>query len=89
MAKGIVRRCLEGDHIQSLTRTRSARKSGAAVKDALSKLRMVECAWSMEQRRKQGSFAVVKDALSKLRIVECALSMEQRGSERNIDRLQK
>jgi hypothetical protein len=58
------------------------RKQGsvAAVKDAISKLRMVECALSMEQRRKQGRFAAVKDAISKLRMVECALSMEQRRS---------
>jgi len=41
----------------------------------------VECALSMEQRRKQGSFATVKDALSKLRMVECALSMEQRREQ--------
>jgi len=51
---------------------RRKQTSVAVVKDAISKLRMVECALRTEQRRKQGSVATLKDAISKLGMVECA-----------------
>jgi hypothetical protein len=45
---------------------RNKQRSVAVLKDAISKLRMVECACNMEQRNKQRSVAVLKDAISKL-----------------------